>query len=319
MSPKISPLLSCVCLLLVLFLSHAEPPAPAAGEKPPSTIEFIQRLQGCRRGDNVEGIKYLKKYLKRFGYFDGFLNINGEEEDDGFDDFLESAVKTYQANHRLNATGVLDVETVSLLATPRCGVADIVNGRNLMGRRRRRLGSFHAVSHYASFGPEFTWPAEKSHLTYGFAPRTPPQFFAQVAMAFGEWAAKTHFSFSETDFETADLKIALFVGDHGDGYPFDGPFGVVAHSTSPTGGAFHIDADEAWSVDPSPDLQMDIQSVALHEIGHLLGLAHTNVPGAVMWPSINAGVKLRVLQEDDVQGIRALYSQPAESPAPGPL
>ncbi|XP_031107317.1 metalloendoproteinase 2-MMP-like [Ipomoea triloba] len=132
-------------------------------------------------------------------------SINGGEEDDGFDDFLESAVKTYHANHRLNATGVLDAETVSLLVTPRCGVADIVNGQNLMGRR---LGAFHAVSHYASFGSEFRWQWRSVN-----------------------GPAKTHFSFSETDYETADLKIALFVGDHGDGYPFNGPFGVVTHST----------------------------------------------------------------------------------------
>ncbi|XP_019185247.1 PREDICTED: metalloendoproteinase 2-MMP-like [Ipomoea nil] len=311
MSLKASPLLSCVCLLLVLFPSHAEPPtAPAAGEKPPSAFEFIKRLQGCRKGDNVEGLKHLKNYLKRFGYLDDFFTINGEEENDGFDDFLESAVKTYQSNHRLNATGVLDAETVSLMATPRCGVADIVNGQNLMQRRRRRLGSFHAVSRYVFFDGELRWPDGVSLLTYGFAPGTPPEFSPQVAMAFTEWTAKSHFSFAETDYANADLKIALFVGDHGDGLPFDGPSGVLAHAKAPTGGTFHIDADEAWSADPSQD-QYDIQSVALHEIGHLLGLAHSTVPESVMWPSINVGVKHRVLHEDDVQGIRALYSQPA--------
>ncbi|XP_019185246.1 PREDICTED: metalloendoproteinase 2-MMP-like [Ipomoea nil] len=171
MSLKASPLLSCVCLLLVLFPSHAEPPtAPAAGEKPPSAFEFIKRLQGCRKGDNVEGLKHLKNYLKRFGYLDDFITINGEEENDGFDDFLESAVKTYQTNHRLNATGVLDAETVSLMATPRCGVADIVNGQNLMQRpsgiiRRRRLGSFHAVSRYVFFDGELRWPDGKKSRT----------------------------------------------------------------------------------------------------------------------------------------------------------
>lgn len=306
MSSKVSHLLSCVFFLLVLLLPQAE-------SKSPAIFEFFRHLQGCRKGDNVKGLNQLKKYLKRFGYINDPLNINSEDEgDDGFDDFLESAIKAYQANHRLDPTGVLDAATVSLMATPRCGVADIVNGQNLM-QRRRRLGSFHAVSRYAFFDFEPKWPDEMSHLTYGFAPGTPAQFIGAVEMAFAEWAAKSHFSFSETDYESANLQIALFVGEHGDGYPFDGPGGVLAHAVAPTGGSFHIDADENWSTDPLPDA-MDIQSVALHEIGHLLGLAHSDVPESIMWPSINSGAKNRVLHADDVQGIRALYSQVAEAP-----
>ncbi|GMN20106.1 hypothetical protein TIFTF001_045282 [Ficus carica] len=52
---------------------------------------------------------------------------------------------------------------------------------------------------------------------------------------------------------------------------------------------------------------MDLESVAVHEIGHLLGLDHSNVPAASMYPTFIYGERKRGLNADDIQGIRALY------------
>lgn len=57
----------------------------------------------------------------------------------------------------------------------------------------------------------------------------------------------------------------------------------------------------------------DLRATATHEIGHLLGLAHTNVQNAVMsvmtgaTPSFFCSLGQRVLQPDDIAGINALY------------
>ncbi len=61
------------------------------------------------------------------------------------------------------------------------------------------------------------------------------------------------------------------------------------------------------------DLTM-LLSVLLHETGHALGLDHSSVPNAVMYPFLNIRSGLA---PDDIARIRALYGAPP--PAPPPL
>ncbi|TXG64626.1 hypothetical protein EZV62_011620 [Acer yangbiense] len=69
------------------------------------------------------------------------------------------------------------------------------------------------------------------------------------------------------------------------------------HFHPPMGG-FHYDADEQWAVGAAPN-SFGLETVALHEIGHLLGLGHSEVEGAIMYPSISTGVT-KGLHRDDV-------------------
>ncbi len=57
----------------------------------------------------------------------------------------------------------------------------------------------------------------------------------------------------------------------------------------------------------------DIYTVALHEVGHALGLDHLEitVPNAVMNPTY--GGARRLLSQDDINGIQSLYGIPEPS------
>lgn len=65
--------------------------------------------------------------------------------------------------------------------------------------------------------------------------------------------------------------------------------------------------DFIWSVNPTPS-EFDIQGVACHEFGHALGMAHSGVAGATMFPSVSPGnTSIRSLSSDDIAGYQALY------------
>ena len=51
----------------------------------------------------------------------------------------------------------------------------------------------------------------------------------------------------------------------------------------------------------------DVQAVATHEIGHFLGLDHTPLASAVMFPLATGGSLSRTLTSDDMIGVSTLY------------
>lgn len=137
---------------------------------------------------------------------------------------------------------------------------------------------------------------------------------AEIERAFREWARYARLTFTSSDRAdgTRTVGIRFAPGAHGDGYPFDGRGRVLAHtfypspaSSEPIAGDMHFDADEDWAAGSG----VDLFSVALHELGHALGLGHSTQPGAVMYPYYR---QTAALTEDDIAGVQALYGPPEQ-------
>ncbi|XP_051117351.1 metalloendoproteinase 3-MMP-like [Andrographis paniculata] len=274
----------------------------------PSPIDFND-LQGSHKGSSIKGLHKLKHYLEQFGYlnYENKANLN----DDEFDAKLESALKTYQENFHISCTGILDAATLAKINVPRCGVPDIINGTNAMVKKNHSdplSESINIVSHYTFFNNRPRWPLSQTHLTYRFLPNTHIDAITAVDRAFRTWEAATRFSFSRVrNNERSDISIGFFSGDHGDGRAFSsGEGGALAHAFAPTDGRFHFNGAKRWGNGRVPG-RYDLFSVGLHEIGHLLGLGHSQHKRAIMYPSFSPGQTKR-LTKDDIDGIRALYS-----------
>lgn len=133
-----------------------------------------------------------------------------------------------------------------------------------------------------------------------------------IRQAFQLWSDYTNLNFTEVT-SNPDINILWAVGNHGDGFPFDGLNGTLAHDffPPPDGGTFsgdvHFDDAENWTLaEQATGAQpIDLVTVATHEIGHALGLDHSTVNCSIM-NAFYTGSH-RYLAQDDIDGIRSIY------------
>lgn len=266
--------------------------------KPQKKRYKLDVSEDLKLGVSSYGVDALQNMLLSLGYLRGAYHL-GE-----VCDCTVRAIRRYQRFYKLKVDGIAGPVTCEHLEQVRCGVSDLPlspDGTSSSAPFVHRGCKYH-----------------KNQFTYAFLNGTADLAGNRereiIHQAFTAWENVANLRFEEVlPNDTPDFRIAWHKGNHGDGSPFDGPSNTLAHAFYPPpcggthAGDLHFDEAELWAEDPGAGTIRLLQ-VAIHEIGHLLGLSHSRDESAIMF-AFYAPDRTN-LADDDIIGIQGLYGAP---------
>ncbi|XP_014671783.1 PREDICTED: matrix metalloproteinase-28-like [Priapulus caudatus] len=275
---------------------------------------------------NVASRVDAEKYLESYGYLKPGQKVTDR-------DFTE-ALRMFQKKSGLPESNELDKETMHQMNLIRCGVKDVEDESDVRGPAPPGVTAIGArVSSPIALDDDSylrRWWYQCNltfALTKGTHHRSDEEHMNMIESALKQWedalregarphpdgvtSALTFTALPPAEAHNAELQFSFEPREHRDGNAFDGPFGVLAHAFYPyvSGkliGKIHFDGDENWA--PNKLIGRTFYYVTLHELGHSLGLNHSDLPSSIMYPFVRSGLESNVaLMEEDKQRIRDLY------------
>ncbi|ELK11835.1 Matrix metalloproteinase-21 [Pteropus alecto] len=246
---------------------------------------------------------------------------------------LAKTLRKFQKVNALPASGELDAATLAAMNRPRCGVPDTEPqlqatstapqtrptplGQRPRARPKRFLQTLRPGPDLQPKGsPQGggTWAFAKKTLTWrlvaeGYSSQLSVEEQRYIfRLAFRMWSEVMPLDFREDltgPAATIDIKLGFGRGRHlGCPRVFDGSGQEFAHAWRL--GDIHFDDDEHFTP-PTSDRGISLLKVAVHEIGHVLGLPHTYRTGSVMQPNYLPQGPAFELDWSDRKAVQKLY------------
>merc|ERR1712088_739483 len=201
-------------------------------------------------------------YLAKFGYIKASTSGKTAALQS-----LDSAIANFQAFAGLEQTGELDEETVKMMHTPRCGVKDFLEededtpspNHRMRLRNSRRRGKRYALQGSRWKVKDLTYRVSKYPVKSRLTRR---EVDDTMRRAFDIWEKETDLKFTRKNSGKVHIEIRFEKRSHGDDA--------------------HFDDEEDWTVNTHRGTSLLM--TASHELGHSLGLSHSNVRSSLMAP-----------------------------------
>lgn len=237
----------------------------------------------------VSDVEKVIKYLQYYGYLI-------KTDDFGLDDLFE-AVKKFQEFFHLDKDGQLTPQVIRAMDAPRCSVPDFMDREEAKWNKKR-------LSYYIEkYVPGILTKEDQQGI---------------IQQAWDAWSDVADIKAIRVNNPNgADIIISVGTGSR-DG--FDGPGGTLAWAYLPNSNNSRLlckyDSSETW-IKERNQRGILLLNVSTHEFGHLLGLEHSRIQGALMAPYYSANV-VKPQENDDIPRIQNLYGKPEVVPQPDP-
>ncbi|XP_037015038.2 matrix metalloproteinase-21 [Artibeus jamaicensis] len=281
-----------------------------------------------RRATPIADLRAAQRFLSKYGWAEGPSGAGPPEGPQGA--ALAEALRRFQKVNALPASGNLDAATLAAMNRPRCGVPDArpqLRDKStapqtppglrprarpkrflqmlLPGPGRQLEGSPQSGGTLAFAKKTLTWRLVGEGYSSQLSVEEQRYIFR---LAFRMWSEVMPLNFREDLTAPAaaiDIKLGFGRGRHlGCPRVFDGSGQEFAHAWRL--GDIHFDDDEHFTP-PTSDMGISLLKVAVHEIGHVLGLPHSYRAGSIMQPNyIPQGPALE-LDWSDRKAIQKLY------------
>ncbi|KAG8435488.1 hypothetical protein GDO86_013427 [Hymenochirus boettgeri] len=272
---------------------------------------------------------------------EGIVNSKQEIPEPKRSPIFVNALKKFQKLNNLPTTGRLDEATLNAMNKPRCGVPDSqivkktienpVTGESIENKTRDTQNSTDTVNIRRKRFLEMLMQPNKSE-EQNTNPRPTGKVFTKkllkwrmmgegyssqlsvseqryiFRLAFRMWSEVMPLDFEEDNaspLSQIDIKLGFGRGQHlGCTRAFDGSGQEFAHAWFL--GDIHFDDDEHFTA-PSSEYGISLLKVAVHEIGHVLGLSHIYSTESIMQPNYIPQDSGFELDWSDRKAIQSLY------------
>lgn len=232
---------------------------------------------------------------------------------------LEKEIALVQHMAGINVTGQLDFETKKLFVIPRCGNTGEEKELSFSGEARKRRRKRDFTDEYIAWACKML----NDVIIKQYSNSLPEDAQARlIARTISVWrkripgVERCRKRRSINVEQRREIEIIFARPNSSYQYPFEGKGGTFGEVIFSNDSKIEVYFDDSEPFTTNTSSGMNLDWVALHELGHTLGLKHSNVRYSVMYPWYQGYFSNLELSPSDIEQLQALFGRPSTTSRP---